>query len=83
MCWVIFTKNIRRTTVYTLLATDTVLPISNDNVLVPQKMYFTNDIARAVVNTFPTADTKFWIYPYIWSTDTLLSVHYIYGVLVC
>ncbi len=24
-----------------------------------------------------------FIHIYIWSTDTLLSVHYIYGVLVC
>lgn len=53
------------------LSADAIIGISDDNVFVPQETDFANNIARAVVDTFPAGSTRSGVHPYVWSMDTL------------
>ena len=61
----------RRAAFHTLFTADAIIGISDDNVFVPQETDFANNIARAVVDTFPAGSTRSGVHPYVWSMDTL------------
>jgi hypothetical protein len=66
-----FAENTRRAAFHTLFTADAIIGISDDNVFVPQETDFANNIARAVVDTFPAGSTRSGVHPYVWSMDTL------------